>query len=164
MEGSIDVSVAVRETIKALEDADGRITPEAVIEAARDEGSPLHQQFEWDDSKAAHGYRLEQARTLIRSVKLLVTIEDRVISTVHYVRDPRADAGEQGYVSVTQLRSEPEHARAMLRVEFSRAAACLHRAEDLADALGLRKDVAVAARRVEAVRKKLERQQPAAAH
>ena len=39
-------------------------TPEEIVEAAEDETTELHKCFEWDDSKAAKGYRLYQARIL----------------------------------------------------------------------------------------------------
>lgn len=149
-------SEAIRDVLRALEDKDGRVTPETVVDAAADPSSPLHEHFEWNEGKAAHAYRLEQARRLIRAVRVVVTIETRAISTVHYVRDPKRAAEEQGYVSLTQLRSEPDTARAMLHAEFARAAACLRRAEDLADALGLRGEAAL--RRVERARRRLDAQ------
>lgn len=40
----------------------------SVVDEARDPTSPLHRHFEWDDSKAAEGYRVQQARALIRTV------------------------------------------------------------------------------------------------
>jgi hypothetical protein len=43
----------------------GRITPQEVLEKARDENSELHKCFEWDDSIAAEKYRLQQARAII---------------------------------------------------------------------------------------------------
>lgn len=43
----------------------GLLTPIAVVDAARDPESPLHNSFEWDDNEAAHHYRLWQARQLI---------------------------------------------------------------------------------------------------
>lgn len=46
----------------------GVLHPEVVVEAARLTDSPLHGSFEWDDSQAAHRYRLWQARSLIRVV------------------------------------------------------------------------------------------------
>ena len=48
----------------------GRLTPPAVVEAARDTRNPLHKHFEWDNQIAADAFRLDQARTLIRSVAL----------------------------------------------------------------------------------------------
>jgi len=148
----------VRTAVLALEDRSGRITPETVVRAAKAKDSPLHSHFEWDDEKAGHAYRIEQARSLIRSVQVVITTEERVISTVHYVRDPGAKDQEQGYVSLSKLRTEPENARVMLRSEFMRASACLHRAEDLADALGMKREVAALAKRVDKVREKVEAQ------
>jgi hypothetical protein len=145
----------IREAVLALE-VDGRVTPEAVLEAAADPASPLHDHFEWDDAAAAQQHRLEQARSLIRSVRVQITTETRVVSTVHYVRDPSVSSGEQGYVSVTRLRSEPETARAMLRMELQRVQSCLSRAEELADALGLRPQVAAMGKRVESLRRKVD--------
>jgi hypothetical protein len=44
----------------------GTLKPEAVVDAARDPESPLHERFTWDDTKAAQEYRLWEARRLIR--------------------------------------------------------------------------------------------------
>jgi hypothetical protein len=53
----------------AIREEHGRLTPHLVLEAATAEDHPLHGRFEWDDSAAAHKYRLNQARELIRVVK-----------------------------------------------------------------------------------------------
>lgn len=54
--------------IKAIETLQnqGVINPESVVLAAADETSPLHKYFQWEDTEAAHQYRLWQARSLIR--------------------------------------------------------------------------------------------------
>ena len=52
----------------------GLLRPQAVVDAARDEESPLHGAFCWDDTEAANRYRLIQAQELIRSFK--ITVED----------------------------------------------------------------------------------------
>ena len=49
----------------ADEIGDGKVTPQEVLEKARDENSELHKCFEWDDSIAAEKYRLQQARQII---------------------------------------------------------------------------------------------------
>jgi len=46
----------------------GELRPEAVVDAARVETSPLHQSFDWDDTEAAQRWRVHQARQLIRAV------------------------------------------------------------------------------------------------
>lgn len=55
----------------AQRDQDNLIQPEAVVEEAASETSPLHPHFEWDDDEAAHEYRLHQARNLIRAVRVV---------------------------------------------------------------------------------------------
>lgn len=49
----------------------GRLQPRAVIEDARKRSSPLHVHFEWSDKAAADEYRVQQARELIRSVRIV---------------------------------------------------------------------------------------------
>jgi len=44
----------------------GVISPEIIVEKARDKDNILHDYFEWDDTKAAQKYRLEQAKEIIR--------------------------------------------------------------------------------------------------
>lgn len=47
---------------------DGRLRPEAVVQAAGEPDSVLHSYFEWNDTEAARKYRLHQADYLIRAV------------------------------------------------------------------------------------------------
>lgn len=55
---------------KIAQDGGGRLTPPAVVEAARNARSPLHRHFEWDDAKAAQSYRLDQARAIIGVIRI----------------------------------------------------------------------------------------------
>lgn len=57
---------------KICADNGGELTASAVLEIARDPKHLLHGFFEWDDKIAAEAYRLDQARAVIR----LVRIED----------------------------------------------------------------------------------------
>lgn len=146
--------------MEEIQNAKGRLTAEGLVRKARDPEHPLHDEFEWDDSVAGHAYRVYQARQLIQSVRVDIEIEDRVVSTVAYVRDPVQAHNKQGYVAVKQLRSEPESALAMLQVEFQRVASSLERAESLAEALRLKPDVVAIATRVHHFRRKLDAVQP----
>lgn len=49
----------------ADEIGNGKVTPQEVLEKARDVNSELHKCFEWNDSIAAEKYRLQQARSII---------------------------------------------------------------------------------------------------
>lgn len=53
---------------------DTSVSPEEVLEKARNEKSELHKCFEWDDSVAAEKFRLQQARQIIQ---LLVIIPQK---------------------------------------------------------------------------------------
>lgn len=48
------------------------ISATTVVSAASDPQSAMHRYFEWDDTAAAHEYRLSQARQLIRSIQVNV--------------------------------------------------------------------------------------------
>lgn len=134
----------------------GILTPDAVLEDAKSEASPLHEQFTWDDTEAAHQWRLEQARTLIRSVKVEIQTETKTVSTVRYVRSPEATGRQQGYADVTKLRTREDLAREALRRELAAARALFDRCESLADAFGLRPDVQDLQQRVAALDVRLE--------
>lgn len=137
-----EVAKRVAEALASLASArDGRLTPGDVVEAARPAESPLHDQFEWDDTAAAERYRLEQARALIRSVRVLVRTDTRYISTVYYTRDPRCDTDEQGYIALPVLRNDEDLAREALVAEFARVATLLRRAREMAAALDLRAEI-----------------------
>jgi hypothetical protein len=50
--------------------AGGRLTPKAVVNAAENPRSRLHKLFEWDNARAAAAYRLDQAREIIRCIRV----------------------------------------------------------------------------------------------
>lgn len=122
---------------KIAEENGGNLTPDAVLEDARSKKSPLHDQFEWDDSEAAHKYRIEQARVLIRSVRVEVVTEEKTVSVVRYLRNPEMPSKSQGYADVAAIRDSTELARDALRAEFARARALFDRAESLAAAFSM---------------------------
>lgn len=63
-----------RETVKgiltAILETHGTLTPDLVVEEAREPSHPLHHRFDWDDSTAAESWRREQAAELIRRVRV----------------------------------------------------------------------------------------------
>lgn len=86
--------VAIREELEKL-GTETRLTPETVVEAARDPRSPLHDRFQWDDSVAGEAYRLQQARALIKQVRVdVVRADQTVIRAPVFVRAPE---GGEGY-------------------------------------------------------------------
>ena len=60
-------AAAIVDELRRIQDAHaGWLKPEDVIMEARPSGARLHDEFEWNDGKAAHKYRMEQARELIQ--------------------------------------------------------------------------------------------------
>lgn len=138
----LKASRVVMAAIKELERERGVLLPADVLERAKDPDSPLHEFFEWDDSVAANLYRLDQARTLIRTVKLTVTVEEISFSIPAYVRDPDRSASEPGYRSVASIRTEEDSARAVVVGEMERVVNAMNRAKNLAVALGFPEEIA----------------------
>jgi hypothetical protein len=136
------------------------LTPEAVVEAAKAEKHPLHRFFTWDDKKAAHAHRIDQARTLIRSVRLEIVQEDRVLSSPRFVHDPERGT-KAGYTEVRSIRPESDRARDAVRSELMRSIACLRRANEVADVLGLGGEMAALIAEATAVMQRVEAGAPA---
>lgn len=129
----------------------GVLTPDDVVKDARSETSPLHPYFTWDDSEAANQYRLDQARLLIRNVRVEVMTSTTRVVAPFYVRDPRMGSGEQGYAAVAEIRDEASVAAEALRYEFDRAIGILERAVSVAEALGMADRVAELLQRAKAI-------------
>ena len=65
----------------------GELRPNYVVEAAKDETHPLHRFFEWDDKVAAHAYRVDQARALIRIVRVEIDEEKEPVRAFYSIND-----------------------------------------------------------------------------
>jgi len=61
---------AIGEALQRLRDRDGAADPKRFAEEARDPRHPAHRHLEWDDAKCGLLYRVEQARTLIRVIRV----------------------------------------------------------------------------------------------
>lgn len=92
--------------LKRLADRDGLLTPERVVEAAKPVSSPIHDQFEWNDTEAASKYRLLQASELIRvSVEIIDCGKDREAISVRSFTSLSTERGE-GYRPTVQILSD----------------------------------------------------------
>lgn len=79
----------LREQLQSIYQRHGELTPQVVLDEARDPSHPLHNRFEWRDDVAAEQWRKQQAHDLIVSVK--VTYRDdkqglREVRAFHAVR------------------------------------------------------------------------------
>jgi hypothetical protein len=116
---------------------DENLAARYMVDDARKPSSPLHDLFEWDDAVAADQQRISRARTLLRTYKIDIRTDHKVITSVAYVRNPIAAHRQQGYVHINKLRSDRELALAALRSYFGRAMGYLRSSRNLAEVLDL---------------------------
>jgi hypothetical protein len=108
-----DFSKAALAEVQRIAARDGKLTAESVLDAAVDPASPLHDRFEWDDGAAAHGYRLDQARRLIRAVVTVVEApkSEPVTARAFVV----AERGSGEYVRIGEARSDPDRRARLIK-------------------------------------------------
>lgn len=114
----------------------GLLTAEKVIEAARPEESPLHEDFTWDDEVAGHKCRLQEAEGLIRSFKIVereITREVRSYGVCYYTPSPLAP---KGYAVTEDLLRGPERRDTLLQ-EMNRCAGHVARLAGYLEMAGL---------------------------
>ena len=128
---------------------DGPLTPDRVIEAAKSPKSPLYCCFTWDVKKACLAHWRNEARELIRSVEYQIIVEDRPVTVSYYVRDPRVEAETPGYLSLDDLKENPDWAKSHVQQELAAVIARLQRAEGYATVLGLHAEVVAVKRSVQ---------------
>ena len=85
----------------------GILYPSDVVEYAKDSNTELHQRFDWDDSSAAHQYRLWQARHIINVHVTVLKRDDIKVDTYVSLRADRNDGCERGYRSMIEVMSNP---------------------------------------------------------
>lgn len=130
-----DRQAKIREALEEIRRQNrGRLTPDAVVKAAKNKNHVLHKEFEWDDAKAAHEQRKARARFLISYVTVVVTTRSEKIVAPRFVRNPTAPRREQGYISTTDSINQ-EQANAVVLAEFDRCEAAIRRARAVASSL-----------------------------
>ena len=90
-----------------VEEKDGILTPEQVLIDAKNDKSPLHDFFEWNDTEAAERWRMNQARYLLRSIHVVLKNDDGEEEQTRFtynVRDVPDDDGEGQRVYCTIQR------------------------------------------------------------
>jgi hypothetical protein len=91
------------------------ITPAQVIEAAKPKKSPIHDFFEWDNEVAGEKYREWQARYLLGRIEVVITVDgdEQDIKAFHnivtVVPEDGSEGRERGYVTVADLRENPDY-------------------------------------------------------
>ena len=107
----VNAHVAYQELERIRAKNGGDATPDAVVAAAKSVRNPLHEEFEWDNAVAAHEHRLNQARSMLRSIKVIrEEMPDRPQRVYEVVRRPSSDKSkpQKVYQSVEDIMSDPD--------------------------------------------------------
>ena len=88
---------------------DVNLTPEQIVQKAKDENTELHKCFEWDDSKAADKYRLEQARHLVCNLVFVPKKKDETPVRVFHISQEKSV-----YKPTKLILSKPDEYSALL--------------------------------------------------
>jgi hypothetical protein len=108
---------------------DGKLKPVDVVKNAKNPQSPLHKYFVWDDTKAAHEYRLWQARELIKKIE--ITYEDGVVSQYVNVRIEQDQYYQKIDIALSN-KNEWESAKQLLLTQIQAITANLCKMEQFA--------------------------------
>lgn len=110
------VNPEILQALSELEDEHGgELQPQDVVDAARDVESPLHSQFEWDDTEAGEKWRRHQARQLIRAVVHMQPAKDGSLVPVRVYASLTPDRVERnGYRRIVAIMANPDQRRQLL--------------------------------------------------
>ena len=105
--------------LEEIEERDGEVTRESFLAAATPDDSPIHKLFQWDNEKAAHLYRLDQASTIMNSLKVKVTLikSEEPVKATAFVRVAKDDIGR--YNNLHYAFSVPDKRDFILQQAFN---------------------------------------------
>ena len=89
------------------------VTSELILRKALARRNPLHDYFEWDDHKAGHLYRMDQARELTNHLIVVrvegdAEIEEKAFFNVTVRERVNGHQSHRGYVSIDDVLASPE--------------------------------------------------------
>jgi len=142
--GDLDPEAVAGELDRIKQRNDGVVEPETVVAEAADPESPLHAGFVWDDTEAARLHRLQQARSLIRSVIIIHNNQPPRNVYVHVRKSEETRGGYFPASVVVQTPSLYDRAVDELRGKLAGASRSLKELMDLAESANRPKRQAVA--------------------
>jgi len=135
----------IDELNRLAERGGGRIQRRDLVVNARNEDSPLHSYFDWDNTTAAKKWRIHQAGRLLRFYWRELPL-DRIVVRVPLYMSSAPVGGQKGYVNSIELDAPAVVALAVRDIEAFdrryRALLLMHGYQlpvDLIELVGLRK-------------------------
>jgi hypothetical protein len=130
----VDVQAAGEE-LQRLREA-GCLTQKDVLRAARSEKSPLHDAFEWKDSKAAELYRLDQAKYLIRCV-VIKRIDGEATPPVRAFVSVTTKEATREYVAAAEARTDPALRQQIIAAKWAALSRLRHEISEFEEFAGV---------------------------
>lgn len=106
--------MSIEQELNQIYQQHGSLTPELIVDVARDKKHPLHDRFEWDDRKAGEAWRREQASSMIRSVQVTWTTDDSCEKVRRYHHIPLPEGS--GYRDISDIQGDEFQAKLVLAV------------------------------------------------
>lgn len=102
--------VAYRELERIRKDNDGNLELAEIVRQSKPKDAPLHNEFEWNNARAADKYRLQQARYIARSIEVVrpeaPTVQSRAYEVVE-VTQKAEEKSKKVYKPVEDILSDP---------------------------------------------------------
>ena len=134
---------------KLTEKNNGMITAEIVLENAKKKTSVLHDYFEWDDTAAALQHRLQQARGILNSIKVVVVRDNEQEETVRAfhvvtIKNEKTQTNERGYTTIERVANDVDLRRQVLGQALKELEAWQRRYETYSELLPVFEAISVA--------------------
>lgn len=106
----------IKEINKICKEHDGWCNQEQVLDYAKNPDSALHKRFCWDDTEAAHRYRLVQAGEIIRKYKVVIRIPEKKENIKVRVLVSMLDhRGKEGFCLLNKVLSHKDSTKDYIR-------------------------------------------------
>ncbi len=98
-----DINLVLNE-IKIIEEVHGMITPQLIVDSAKNGKSILHGYFEWNDAKAANSWRLRLATRLISNIQVITISDGKPKSVIAFISSKKSFGGQgnDGYQRIDE--------------------------------------------------------------
>lgn len=96
---------------KVIDKNGGVANTQMIVDEAKSDKSPLHEWFEWDNTKAANEHRKYQARQLIKGIEIEVIENDKssqIVRAFHYVERGENENITKGFAKFEVIQQNPD--------------------------------------------------------
>lgn len=132
----VKADVAAKE-LNRIQDKYGEVTPSNLLEESRAETAVMHDCYEWDDSKAAEKWRLQQSRQIMSCLTVVYEQVDSDQETVKSIEvrafQNTSEEREGRFLHVQDVMETPEYREIVLRKAFGELAAFRRKYSDLSE-------------------------------